>query len=136
MNQRLRLATVALVASLMSGYALAALSDADVERLNKDLTPTGATRAGNADNTIPEWKGGLKAPPTGWKPEQGYVDPFVYEKQLFTITGANADQYRDRLSPGLLALLKKHFTTVKHAKPPASRKGSSEWYVIAPGFKG
>ena len=36
----------------------------------------------------------------------------------------------------LLADLKRHFTTVKHAKPPASRKGSSEWYVIAQGFKG
>ncbi|MFN4114205.1 MAG: RlmE family RNA methyltransferase [Sphingomonadaceae bacterium] len=36
----------------------------------------------------------------------------------------------------LLALLKRHFRTVKHAKPPASRKGSSEWYVIAQGFKG
>ncbi|MEM7703201.1 MAG: RlmE family RNA methyltransferase [Pseudomonadota bacterium] len=36
----------------------------------------------------------------------------------------------------LLALLKKHFTSVKHAKPPASRKGSSEWYVVAQGFKG
>jgi len=36
----------------------------------------------------------------------------------------------------LLALLKKHFKTVKHAKPPASRKGSSEWYVIAQGFRG
>ncbi|MEJ5977409.1 RlmE family RNA methyltransferase [Novosphingobium sp. PS1R-30] len=36
----------------------------------------------------------------------------------------------------LLALLKQHFTTVKHAKPPASRKDSSEWYVIAQGFKG
>ncbi len=35
----------------------------------------------------------------------------------------------------LLTLLKKHFKTVKHAKPPASRKGSSEWYVIAQGFK-
>lgn len=35
----------------------------------------------------------------------------------------------------LLALLKRHFTTVKHAKPPASRKDSSEWYVIAQGFK-
>jgi 23S rRNA (uridine2552-2'-O)-methyltransferase len=38
--------------------------------------------------------------------------------------------------PQLLALLKRHFTTVKHAKPPASRKGSSEWYVIAQRFKG
>ncbi|MEP3421424.1 MAG: RlmE family RNA methyltransferase [Erythrobacter sp.] len=36
----------------------------------------------------------------------------------------------------LLNLLKKHFTSVKHAKPPASRKGSSEWYVVAQGFKG
>ena len=37
---------------------------------------------------------------------------------------------------GLVAELKRHFTTVKHAKPPASRKGSSEWYVVAQGFKG
>ena len=37
---------------------------------------------------------------------------------------------------GLLSLLKRHFASVKHAKPPASRKGSSEWYVIAKGFKG
>lgn len=36
----------------------------------------------------------------------------------------------------LLTLLKRHFATVKHAKPPASRKDSSEWYVIAQGFKG
>jgi 23S rRNA (uridine2552-2'-O)-methyltransferase len=36
----------------------------------------------------------------------------------------------------LLTMLKRNFITVKHAKPPASRKGSSEWYVIAQGFKG
>lgn len=36
----------------------------------------------------------------------------------------------------LLAMLKRNFATVKHAKPPASRKDSSEWYVIAQGFKG
>ena len=36
----------------------------------------------------------------------------------------------------LVAALKRHFATVKHAKPPASRKDSSEWYVIAQGFKG
>ena len=35
----------------------------------------------------------------------------------------------------LTALLKRHFATVKHVKPPASRKGSSEWYVVAQGFK-
>ena len=36
----------------------------------------------------------------------------------------------------LVAELKRLFTTVKHAKPPASRKDSSEWYVVAQGFKG
>lgn len=36
----------------------------------------------------------------------------------------------------LVAELKRNFTSVKHAKPPASRKDSSEWYVIAQGFKG
>lgn len=36
----------------------------------------------------------------------------------------------------LLTILKRNFTTVKHAKPPASRKDSSEWYVVAQGFKG
>jgi 23S rRNA (uridine2552-2'-O)-methyltransferase len=35
----------------------------------------------------------------------------------------------------LVAELKRLFTTVKHAKPPASRKESSEWYVVAQGFK-
>ncbi|HEX8528177.1 RlmE family RNA methyltransferase [Allosphingosinicella sp.] len=37
---------------------------------------------------------------------------------------------------GLVAELKRRFSAVKHAKPPASRKGSSEWYVVAQGFKG
>ena len=36
----------------------------------------------------------------------------------------------------LVAELKRNFQAVKHAKPPASRKDSSEWYVIAQGFKG
>ena len=35
----------------------------------------------------------------------------------------------------LLEQLKKHFTTVRHAKPPASRKDSSELYVVATGFR-
>ena len=36
----------------------------------------------------------------------------------------------------LVGELKRHFAAVKHAKPPASRKDSSEWYVVAQGFKG
>jgi 23S rRNA (uridine2552-2'-O)-methyltransferase len=36
----------------------------------------------------------------------------------------------------LLALLKRDFKTVKHIKPPASRKDSAELYVLATGFRG
>jgi 23S rRNA (uridine2552-2'-O)-methyltransferase len=36
----------------------------------------------------------------------------------------------------LLHLLKRHFTTTAHAKPPASRQGSAESYLVAKGFKG
>jgi 23S rRNA (uridine2552-2'-O)-methyltransferase len=36
----------------------------------------------------------------------------------------------------MLVPMKQRFATVKHAKPPASRKESSELYVVAQGFKG
>lgn len=36
----------------------------------------------------------------------------------------------------LLDRLRKDFATVKHAKPPASRKESAESYVVAMGFRG
>jgi 23S rRNA (uridine2552-2'-O)-methyltransferase len=35
----------------------------------------------------------------------------------------------------LLDRLKRHFATVRHVKPPASRKDSSELYVVATGFR-
>jgi len=36
----------------------------------------------------------------------------------------------------MLAMLKKHFATTMHAKPPSSRKDSAESYLIAKGFRG
>lgn len=36
----------------------------------------------------------------------------------------------------LLNRLKRDFATVRHAKPPASRKDSAEMYVVAQGFRG
>lgn len=36
----------------------------------------------------------------------------------------------------LLAEMKKDFKTIKHIKPPASRKESSETYLVAQGFRG
>ncbi|MEF2074189.1 RlmE family RNA methyltransferase [Consotaella aegiceratis] len=36
----------------------------------------------------------------------------------------------------LLTMLKQHFSSVHHVKPPASRDGSVELYLLAKGFKG
>jgi len=67
-------------------------------RLDGDLTPFGAERAGNADGTIPEWTGGLQTPPPGYEVGVHHIDPFADEAPLFTITAANQDQYAHRLS--------------------------------------
>jgi hypothetical protein len=88
--------------------ATASAAERDFSRLTMDLTPIGAERAGNADGTIPAWEGGLTAPPAGWTPEQGYVDPFPGDKPLFAITAANAAEHADKLTPGMLEMLKKY----------------------------
>lgn len=48
-----------LLMALSALPALAKMPREDVKRLKDDLTPFGAERAGNAEGTIPEWKGGL-----------------------------------------------------------------------------
>ncbi|MBC7985374.1 MAG: rRNA methyltransferase, partial [Sphingomonadaceae bacterium] len=71
--------------------------------------------------------------------------------RTMALVEAAAEFARETLAPGgafvgkvlaggadsaLVAALKRDFASVKHAKPPASRKGSSEWYVVAQGFRG
>jgi hypothetical protein len=81
-------------------------------RLDADLTPVGAERAGNADGSIPAWTGGLpKAPPID--PKVGYLDPFADDKPLFTITAKNAAEYKDLLSAGHQLLLKRDARTFR-----------------------
>lgn len=69
------------------------------------LSPVGAEVAGNAAGTIPAWTGGMRTPPSGWRSTQGYIDPFASEQPLLTVTGANMQEYRDRLTPGVQAVL-------------------------------
>ncbi|MDX2258111.1 MAG: RlmE family RNA methyltransferase [Hyphomicrobiaceae bacterium] len=71
--------------------------------------------------------------------------------RIIGLAEAAADFACDVLTPGgaflckvfqggtekeLLELLKKSFTTIRHVKPPASRSGSAELYVLATGFRG
>ena len=110
MQLKKKLMTLACLAALAaSGQAVAALSAADAARLGADLTPLGGEKAGNKAGTIPAWDGGLTKPPAGFKAgETGYIDPFANEKPTLTITKANAEQYKDNLTAGEMALLKKY----------------------------
>lgn len=103
--------TTLLVASALSMSwsiaALAAVSAEEAARLGKDLTPMGAEIAGNSDGSIPAWTGGIAST------DNRYSNPFADEQPLFTITAANADQYKDKLSPGQLAMLAKYPDTFK-----------------------
>jgi len=71
--------------------------------------------------------------------------------RILALVELAADFARRVLSPGggfvakvfqgstereLLAGLKRDYATVRHAKPPASRKDSAEMYVVAQGFRG
>ncbi|TNF83357.1 DUF1329 domain-containing protein [Pseudomonas sp. ICMP22404] len=99
------LAAFLLVISLPS---FAKATPEELAHLGQDLTPIGAKMAGNADGSIPPWNGGITQPPAGFDVKKGWLDPFSADKPLFTITAANAAQYRDKLAPGQLALLQKY----------------------------
>lgn len=94
--------------AIMSASVFATLSVAEADSLGRNLTPSGAEKAGNKDGSIPAWTGGLSKPPANWTAAQGYTDPFADEKSTLTINAANADQYKDKLTAGMLALLKKY----------------------------
>jgi len=96
-----------------SSNAVCAVSIEQAERLGKDLTPMGAERAGNADGSIPEWAGGLTTD-AGQVDVKGFLEnPFAADKPLFIITAANLEQYRDKLTPGQIAMFNRYPATFK-----------------------
>jgi hypothetical protein len=108
MNRLSLVLTAAVVALALPQAASAKLTRAELDRLSADLTPVGAEKAGNKEGTIPAFDGGLTKPPAGWSQGQPYADPYAGDKPLFTITAANAAQYKDKLSAGEQELLKRY----------------------------
>ena len=93
--------------SLLATSVMAAVSATEAAKLGSTLTPMGAEKAGNADGSIGPWEPLSKS--AGSADAKGFLsDPFASEKPLFTITAQNADQYKDKLSPGQLAMLKRY----------------------------
>jgi len=110
MNKKLHLAAViSMTAVVFSGPALAKVDAAKAEALKSTLTPLGGEKAANKDGSIPAWDGGLTKAPAGFGGTgKRYVDPFPGDKPKFTITKANLDQYKDKLTPGQLAMFNKY----------------------------
>ncbi len=101
--------TLALAIALASGTASAAPTPEEIKQLGTTLTPWGATKAGNADGSIPEYKGGIE-PPASYDPKKPNFrpDPFANEKPLFSINAQNMSKYEDKLSAGTKEMLKKY----------------------------
>lgn len=106
--------------SLLATSVIAAVPQAEADKLGKSLTPMGAEMAGNADGSIPAWKPMAKN--AGTVDSKGFLsNPFASEKPLFTITAQNVDQYKDKLAPGQYAMFKRYPETFKMPVYPSHR---------------
>jgi hypothetical protein len=102
-----RLAVIAAAAALVHIPAASAA----------ELTPLGAQAGANAAGTIPAWTGGLTAPVAGFKAGGHYPDPYADDKVTLTIDASNAEQHKDKLSPGQIAMMKKYPTWKMNVYP-------------------
>jgi hypothetical protein len=87
------------------GPTSAEVPPADAQRLRGELTPLGAERAGNAEQTIPAWEGGYTTLWPGYRSGQPRPDPFASETPRLRISAANLGQHAGKLSEGVRALL-------------------------------
>src|SRR3954464_15284268 len=99
----------ALAAALaFAAPALAELPASELAKLGTTLTPLGAEKAANAAGTIPAWDGGITKPVAGYIAGGYYPDPFAGDKPQLTIDQGNVDKYRETLSAGTVAMIKKY----------------------------
>ncbi|MBI6926470.1 DUF1329 domain-containing protein [Pseudomonas putida] len=111
-NTRSLLQAGVLGLSLLATSVMAAVPADEAAKLGTTLTPMGAEKAGNADGSIGPWQPLSKT--AGSVDGKGFLaDPYGTEQPLFTITAQNADQYKDKLSPGQMAMLKRYPDTYK-----------------------
>lgn len=111
----------ALTLSLLIGCAFAAVPPDELAKLGTALTPLGAEKAGNADGSIPEWTGGLAKGAASVDANGFLGDPYAGEKPLFVITAQTAEQYKDKLAEGQLAMFKRYPDTFKIPVYPSHR---------------
>jgi len=121
---RTRASLVFAAVLLLSTAAAAKMPLEELARLGTELTPMGAVRAGSEDGLIPPWTGSITGLPPAleWAgPGTPYPDPFRDEQPLFVITSQNMAQYRERLTPGQIAMFETYPETFRMPVYPAHR---------------
>src|SRR5258705_3933687 len=128
-NMKKRLA-VALAAFGVASSVLGAVLAEEAGQLGTTLTPLGAEKAGNADGSIPAYAGAPVTPPASYKPGSGkYPDPFADDKELVKIDSKNVAQYKDVLTPGVVATLQQYPSFAVHVYPTRRTAQYPKWVL-------
>lgn len=131
MNRETMIKGTFLALSLLASSVMAAVSQQEADKLGTSLTPLGAQKEANADGSIPAWTGGLPTD-AGAVDSNGFlVDPFAGEKPQFVITASNAEQYRDKLTDGQMAMLRRYPDSYRIPVYPSHRTATVPPQVLA-----
>jgi hypothetical protein len=130
------LQTTAIAAALIFALpVLAGVTADEAASLKTTLTPLGGEKAGNKDGSIPTWEGGLTKAPAGFTEGGRRPDPFADEKPLLSVTAKNMDQYADKLTDGVKAMLKRYPDTYRMDVYPTHRTAAAPQWVYDNTFK-
>jgi hypothetical protein len=129
MFKKLVLISSVISLTLATSMVNAKVSDAEANKLGNELTPLGGLKAGNKDGSIPEWTGGITAPPAGYKQGDFHPDPFKDDKVLFEITASNYKQYAEFLSDGQQKMFETYPATFRMPVYQTHRSASSPQFV-------
>lgn len=91
---------------LVPALTFAQVDEQTAQQLGKNLTYIGAEKSGNADGSIPEWKGYSKQ-------EKMLTNPYSGDEVLYSIDHTNVAEHKDKLSLGQVALINKYPETYK-----------------------
>ena len=128
-NLAVKVIVTATALSCLSLTSFASVTAEEAAKLQNELTPLGAERAGNADGSIPAWTGGYTKAIPGDEPGGRRGDPFKDEKPLYTVTAQNMDQYADKLTDGVKGLLNKYPDSYKLNVYPTHRTAVAPQWV-------
>ena len=121
--------TILAAALAAAATAHANVTPEEAKQLGSTLTAFGGEKAGNKDGTIPEYTGGVTAPPADYVKGSGMrPDPYAADKPRLVITGKNMAGQEDKLTAGTRELLKR-FPTFRVDVYPTHRSVNYPKYI-------